>query len=76
MNTRSSYPKSIISRNLFIFNSVKNSIRSLSIPIFFNTAPLEELIKLVFELLAKIKELEARLDKDSHNSSKPPSSDG
>jgi transposase len=45
-------------------------------PDFFNTASREELIKLIFELLAQIKELEARLDKDSHNSSKPPSSDG
>jgi transposase len=49
-------------------------------PDFFNTAPREEIAKLFYEQLAKleakIKELEARLDKDSHNSSKPPSSDG
>ena len=52
-------------------------------PDFFFTAPREEIAKLFYELLAKleaqdakIKELEARLNKDSHNSSKPPSSDG
>jgi transposase len=59
-------------------------------PDFFNTAPREEIAKLFYELFAKheaqavtiatqgaeIADLKARLDKDSHNSSKPPSSDG
>ena len=40
----------------------------------------DELIRTLFELLqrltARVEELEARLCKDSHNSSKPPSSDG
>lgn len=35
-----------------------------------------ELIATVNALLKRVDELEARLDKDSHNSSKPPSSDG
>ena len=35
-----------------------------------------ELIPLVNALLKRVDELEARLGKDSHNSSKPPSSDG
>jgi len=34
------------------------------------------LIEQVRQLTARVKELEARLSKDSHNSSKPPSSDG
>ncbi|CAH1084769.1 DUF6444 domain-containing protein [Candidatus Nitrotoga sp. 1052] len=38
------------------------------------------MIRLLFEqvriLTARVSELEARLSKDSHNSSKPPSSDG
>lgn len=52
-------------------------------PDFFNTAPREEIAKLFYELFAKfeaqaaeIADLKARLNKDSHNSSKPPSSDG
>ena len=40
----------------------------------------DDLIRLLFEqvriLTARVSELEARLSKDSHNSSKPPSSDG
>lgn len=40
----------------------------------------DELIRFLFaemkKLIARVAELEARLDKDSHNSSKPPSSDG
>lgn len=35
-----------------------------------------ELVSLVNSLLKRVDELEARLDKDSHNSSRPPSSDG
>jgi transposase len=35
-----------------------------------------ELIGIVNNLLRRVSELEARLEKDSHNSSKPPSSDG
>ena len=34
------------------------------------------LIEQVRQLTARVEELEARLSKDSHNSSKPPSSDG
>ena len=34
------------------------------------------LIEQVRQLTARVAELEARLSKDSHNSSKPPSSDG
>ena len=40
----------------------------------------DELIRFLFDemmkLMARVAELEARLDKDSRNSSKPPSSDG
>ena len=36
----------------------------------------EEKDELICQLIARIAELEARLSKDSHNSSKPPSSDG
>jgi len=37
----------------------------------------EEAVVLLFVgLVAKVQELEARLNKDSHNSSKPPTSDG
>src|SRR5713226_7673060 len=36
----------------------------------------EQLLAVNAELRARIQELEARLAKDSHNSSKPPSSDG
>jgi transposase len=37
----------------------------------------EEAVVLLFaQLIAKLQELEARLNKDSHNSSKPPTSDG
>jgi len=36
----------------------------------------EELLALVQKLSARVEELEGRLRKDSHNSSKPPSSDG
>jgi transposase len=35
-----------------------------------------DLVGLVNDLLSRVSELEARLGKDSHNSSKPPSSDG
>jgi transposase len=59
-------------------------------PDFLLNAPREELVKFVYELLNENKELyskietmadeiteiKARLNKDSHNSSKPPSSDG
>ena len=36
----------------------------------------EELLAMVQKLSARVEELEGRLRKDSHNSSKPPSSDG
>ncbi len=36
----------------------------------------EQLLAVNAELRARVQELEARLAKDSHNSSKPPSSDG
>ncbi len=36
----------------------------------------EAVVKLFIGLVARIEELEARLNKDSHNSSKPPTSDG
>ena len=43
----------------------------------------DEIIRMLFPLIAEVRrlsarvaELEARLSKDSHNSSKPPSSDG
>src|SRR6266516_2497530 len=36
----------------------------------------EELVELVLTLAARVKELEGRLATDSHNSGKPPSSDG
>src|SRR5438552_644040 len=36
----------------------------------------EELVELVLTLAARVKELEDRLATDSHNSGKPPSSDG
>ncbi len=36
----------------------------------------EAVVKLFMGLVARIEELEARLNKDSHNSSKPPTSDG
>lgn len=46
----------------------------------FTHAQKDELIRMLFEnarlLTARVEELEARLSKDSHNSSKPPSSDG
>src|SRR5579862_2312557 len=37
---------------------------------------IRQLFDLVQQLTARVEELEARLSKDSHNSSKPPSSDG
>ena len=36
----------------------------------------EAVVLLLMELVARIQELEVRLNKDSHNSSKPPTSDG
>ena len=36
----------------------------------------EAVVQLFIGLVARIQELEARLNKDSHNSSKPPTSDG
>ena len=36
----------------------------------------DQMVDLIRQLLARVAELEARLSKDSHNSSKPPSSDG
>ena len=49
----------------------------------FSHAQKDELIRMLFPLIAEVRrlsarvaELEARLSKDSHNSSKPPSSDG
>jgi transposase len=36
----------------------------------------EAVVMLIMELVDRIQELEARLNKDSHNSSKPPTSDG
>ena len=52
-------------------------------PDFFNTAPREEIAKRYNELYSEVQALRAEIDKlkvqlskDSHNSSKPPSSDG
>lgn len=57
-------------------------MRELDLPDLttLSSAQKDDLIRLLFEqvriLTARVLELEARLSKDSHNSSKPPSSDG
>ena len=44
--------------------------------LFEQVDQVEELLAMVHKLSARVEELEGRLRKDSHNSSKPPSSDG
>ncbi len=65
---------------LFVMDKLPNELPDLS---SFSHEQKDALIRMLFPLIAevrrlsaKVAELEARLSKDSHNSSKPPSSDG
>ena len=49
---------------------------ALIVALFEQVERVEELMAMVQMLKARVEELEGRLRKDSHNSSKPPSSDG
>jgi len=49
---------------------------ALILALFGQVKQMEQLTVMVHTLSARVQELEARLRKDSHNSSKPPSSDG